>query len=171
MISSADSTVDNPTEELPDGVIEIHDPEIDPAQIMEQIRDRVRQRRKESDYPRRMLPMFGAAAYPGEPEKGDPELYYHLRQANELYYQIGVEATLASSPATRLPILGPVWKLIRREAHNLVLFYLGKLTQQQVTVNRHLVSTLNRMVVQMQEQQAEIKTLRQELEQLQQASK
>ena len=154
--------------EIPNDLIEIHDPEIDLTQIMEQIRERIRQRREELGYPRKSFPKFGAAAYPGEPESGDfdTDLYYHLRRANDLYYQIGVESSLAPSPTTSLPVVGRLWGLIRREAHNLVLFYLGKSAQQQVAVNRHLVSTLNRMVTQLQQQQADLRELRDEIERL-----
>jgi hypothetical protein len=154
--------------EIPDDLIEIHDPEINQTQIMEQIRERIRRRREELGYPRQVFPTFGAAAYPGEPEgeSFDADLYYHLRKANDLYYQIGVDASLAPSPATQLPILGRLWKQIRREAHNLVLFYVGKLAQRQVAVNRHLVSTLNRMAVQMQGQQKELQSLHEEIERL-----
>jgi hypothetical protein len=161
-------TKDPMVEQVPDGIIEIHDPEIDTAQIMEQIRERIRRRRKELGYPRDKFPTFGAAAYPGEPESGDvdADLYYHLRRANDLYYQIGVESSLAPSPATSLPVVGRLWGLIRREAHNLVLFYLGKSAQQQVAVNRHLVSTLNRMVTQLQQQQVDLRALRDEIKRL-----
>ena len=154
--------------EIPNDLIEIHDPEIDLTQIMEQIRERIRQRREELGYPRQSFPKFGAAAYPGEPEGGDfdTDLYYHLRRANDLYYQIGVESSLAPSPTTSLPVVGRLWGLIRREAHNLVLFYLGKSAQQQVAVNRHLVSTLNRMVTQLQQQEADLRELRDEIERL-----
>lgn len=156
------------TPDIPDNLIEIHDPEIDPAQIMEQIRERIRRRREELGYPRQTFPTFGAAAYPGEPEgeNYDADLYYHLRKANDLYHQIGVNVSLAPSPVTRLPILGRLWKLIRREAHNLVLFYVGKLAQQQVAVNKHMVSTLNRMAVQVQEQKRQLETLRADIERL-----
>ena len=151
--------------EIPDDLIEIHDPEIDPAQIMEQIRERIRQRRLELGEPRQAFPTFGAAEYPGEPEGRDldAELYHHLRRANDLYYQIGVQVELAPSPATRLPLVGRVWEQIRREAHNLVIFYLGKLVRQQVAVNRHLVSTLNRMAAGSQAQQAELQAVRAEI--------
>ena len=154
--------------EIPNDLIEIHDPEIDLTQIMDQIRERIRQRREELGYPRQSFPKFGAAAYPGEPEGGDvdADLYYHLRRANDLYYQIGVESSLAPSPTTSLPVVGRLWGLIRREAHNLVLFYLGKSAQQQVAVNRHLVSTLNRMVTQLQQQQADLRALRDEIKRL-----
>lgn len=156
--------------QVPDDLIEIHDPEINPAQIIEEIRERIRRRREELGYPQKVFPVFGAAAYPGEPEGEDydADLYYHLRQANELYYQIGVEISLAPSPITRLPILGWLWQRVRREAHNLVLFYLARLVQRQVAVNRHLVSTLNRMVVQLQEQQRELRSLREEVHRLKQ---
>lgn len=153
-----------------DGVIEIHDPEIDVSQIMEKIRERMRHRREELGYASQTFPAFGATAFPGEPASGEYEadLYYHLRRANELYYQIGVETMLAPSPATRIPVVGWLWGMVRREAHNLVLYYLGKLTRQQATVNRHLVSTMNRMTVQLREQHAELQTLRAKVEQLRQ---
>jgi hypothetical protein len=152
--------------QIPDDLIEIHDPEIDPDQIMEQIRARILRRREELGRPRETFPVFGAAAYPGEPEGEDydEDLYYHLRKANDVYYQIGVEPSLSPSPATRLPIVGRLWKQIRQEAHNLVLFYLGKMTQRQVAVNRHLVSTINRLAVRLQEQQQEIRSLREKIE-------
>ena len=154
--------------DISDDLIEIHDPEIDPAQIVDEIRERIRRRREELGYPQVEFPPFGAAAFPGEPEGEDfdPDLYYHLRKVNDLYYQIGVDASLSPSPVTQLPVLGRLWGRIRREAHNLVLFYLGKLARQQLAVNRHAVSTLNRMAVQLQEQQRELHALRGEIERL-----
>jgi hypothetical protein len=154
--------------EIPNDLIEIHDPEIDPDQIMAQIRERVRQRRNELGYPRQTFPPFGAVEYPGEPEEEDfdKDLYYHLRKANELYYHIEVEPSLSPSPATQIPILGRLWRMIRQEAHNLVLFYVGKLARQILAVDRHTVSTLNRMAVQLQEQQKQLQALREQLDTL-----
>ncbi|MBC7227605.1 MAG: hypothetical protein H5T61_10280 [Thermoflexales bacterium] len=155
-------------QETPGDLFEIHDSEIDPVQIMAQIRERIQRRREELGYPRQTFPTFGAAAYPGKPEgeEYDPDLYYYLRQANEHYYQLNVEMILVSSPRSRIPVIGPLLDRIRREAHNLVLFYVNKLTQRQVTVNRYLVSTLNRMAVQIQEQQRQIRALQEELRKL-----
>ncbi len=158
--------------EIPSDLIEIHDPEIDPAQIMEQIRERIRRRREELGYPSQAFPSFGAAEYPGEPvgEEYDADLYYHLRRANEQYHRLEVDLLLSPSPfssrLSAIPILGRWWERIRREAHQLVLFYLNRLAQQQVKVNRHLVSTLNRMAVQIQEQQRRIRSLEEELRRL-----
>jgi len=154
------------------GLIEINDPEIDPVRIMEEIRQRIRRRREELGYPLPIFPTFGSAAYPGEPEGEDYdiELYFHLRRANQTYHQVSVEAFIVPSPRSSIPILGPLWDRIRREAHNLVLFYVNKLAQRQVAVNRHLVSTLNRMAVQIQEQQRRIKALEEEVRKLREGS-
>jgi hypothetical protein len=155
--------------DVPDDLIEIDDPEIDVDDIMQEIRERIRRRREAMGYPRKSFPAFGAAAYPGEPETEDfdENLYYHLRKANDTYMTLVVEPVLSSSPATRIPILGRIWRQIRKEAHNLVLFYLGKLAGKQVLVNRHMVSTLNRMAAELQNQQAQVRELRREVKQLQ----
>lgn len=159
--------------EVSDDLIEIHDPEIDLAQIMGQIRERIRRRREELGYEKRTFPTFGAAAYPGEPDDVpyDPNLYHHLRLANETYAQVATGAMLAPSPATRIPVLGRLWQLIRGEVHNLVLFYVNRAIAHQTDTNRHLVSVLNRLTALSQEQQrvilalqAEIKALRQQKE-------
>jgi hypothetical protein len=151
--------------DIPDDLIAIDDPEVDPERIMDEIRARIHRRRQEFEAVDVHYPTFGAAAYPGEPEEGpfDADLYYHLRRANEAYLQVGVEPVLADSPATRLPLVGPLWARVRREAHNLVLFYLGELARQQGGVNRHLVSVLNRMAVQLREQEAELRALRKDV--------
>ena len=158
--------------EIPNDLIEIHDPDIDVEEIMKEIRERIRRRRQEMGYPQQQFPTFGAAAYPGEPEAEnyDEDLYYHLRKSNDVYSELDVNLMLSPSPAIRMPILGPLWKKIRKEAHNLVLFYLGKFAGKQVTVNRHMVSTLNRMALELQQQQTQIKNLTHEIEKLQEKS-
>ena len=159
--------------EIPDSLIEIHDPEIDPAQIMEQIRDRIRRRREELGHEQRVFPAFGAAACPGEPDDVpyDPDLYYHLRLANEVYTRAETAATLTPSLATRMPVLGRLWRLIRGEAHNLVLFYVNRAIAHQTSVNRHLVSALNRLTALSQEQQRTIVALQEEIAALRQQGK
>lgn len=168
--SGAESGADaqHPLPEL-DGLIEIGDPEVDPGRIMETIRERIRQRRQELGYDGRTFPVFGAAAYPGEPEgvAYDADLYHYLRLANDSFAAVDTEAVLASSPATRVPVLGRIWQLIRGGAHQLVLFYVNRAVTHQTDVNAHLVSVLNRMaaVIEQQERainqlQAEVKALR-----------
>ena len=157
---------------ISDDFIEIYDPEIDLSRIIEEIQERIRRRRKELGYPRPIFPVFGAASYPGEPKDDDYdiELYFHLRRANEIYHQIDVEPLIIPSIRSSIPILGPLWERIRREAHNLVLFYVNKLAQRQTRVNRHMVSTLNRLIIQIQEQQRRIRVLEEELRKLRESS-
>lgn len=164
---AADSGADAqaPLPEL-DGLIEIRDPEIDPGQIMETIRIRIRQRRKELGYDRRTFPVFGAAAYPGEPEgvAYDADLYHYLRLANDSFAAVETDAVLAPSPATRVPVLGRLWQLIRGGAHQLVLFYVNRAVAHQTDVNAHLVSVLNRMTAVGEQQQRAIDQLQAEVE-------
>jgi hypothetical protein len=154
--------------EIPDDLIEIHDPEIDPSAIIAQIRERVRVRRQEMGYENHVFPTFGATPYPGEPDRQpfDRDLYYHLRLANETYVQAETDPALAPSQATRIPVLGRLWALIRREAHNLILFYVNRAIAQQTDVNRHLVSVLNQLTVLCQKQQQELDRLQTMIETL-----
>jgi FkbM family methyltransferase len=54
--------------------------------------------------------------------------------------------TSFESPGTRLPVIGALWRLIRRPAHNLVLFYLNQLiasyneSQEQADVYLRVLS-------------------------------
>ena len=50
-----------------DTLIEIDDPAIDPAAVMNEIRRRIAQRRRELGYENRSFPSYGAAIYQGEP--------------------------------------------------------------------------------------------------------
>lgn len=156
--------------DIPDDLIEIRDPEIDAAEIMEQIRERVRKRREKLGVERRSFPTLGVAVCPDEPDDipHDPNLYYHLRLANDTYAQVETEAVLAPSPATRVPVLGRLWRLIRAEAHNLILFYVNRVVTHQTAVNRQLVSVANHLTALGQEQQRTILLLQAEIETLRQ---
>lgn len=151
--------------EIPDDLIEIRDPEIDPAQIMQEIRRRVAQRRQEAGYDDKRFPTYGGIGYPGEPSDMpyDLDLYHSLRAANEQYAHFDLEPNLAPSPATRLPIVGRLWSTIRQEVHRLVLFYVNRAIRHQVMVNRSLVQVVNRLTTLNQEQQRDLKSLRRQL--------
>jgi hypothetical protein len=165
----AETTGDAPPDGVPDNLIEIHDPEIDPQAIMEEIRRRIRQRRAELGYDQRAFPAFGAAVVMPEPPADiahAPNLYHHLRLANRLYAEVETGPVLAVSPATRLPVVGRLWQLIRAQAHNLVLFYVNRAVGHQVGVNRYLVNVLNELTTLSQEQQRSIGALEAELAEL-----
>jgi hypothetical protein len=160
---STDNLTTNPTADLPtDDLIEINDPEIDPQAIMTEIRQRIQERRASAGYDNRTFPAFGAAMICPEPPDGlpySPDLYHHLRQVNSLYSEVETTSILAPSPATRVPILGRFWKLIREQAHGLVLFYVNRSLGHQVKVNRHLVSIVNALTEENQDLQRRLTAL------------
>lgn len=145
-------------------LIEIRDPEIDSAAIMQRIRERLEQKRREGVLVDRRFPRFGVALMPEEPAGDhDVELYYHLQRSNDTCADIGVDISLADSPFTRMPVVGPVWAKMRRQVHGLIVYYIGLLSRKQARVNTHVVSTMNRLVTTMQGQSEEIERLRAEL--------
>ena len=163
----------NILDDLPDDLLEIRDPEIDPEQIMSRIRERIHQRRSELGYEPGQFPSFGGIVFPGKPDDipYDPNLYYHLETANKIYLEVDTEPLLTSSPATRIPVLGRFWTLLRFAAHQLALFYVNRAITQQTNINRHMISTLNLLTATTQEQQRaimdleeEVKILREKLE-------
>lgn len=152
-----------------DDLIEIRDPEIDADAIMAEIRSRIRERRREAGNDERSFPTFGAATpYPGVPDEVSPEagLYYHLWLVNQTYNQVETAPLLAASAATQLPLLGTLWKLIREQAHQLVLFYVNRFVSQQTNVNRHLVSVANELTREIQEQREQLRALQEEVARL-----
>lgn len=151
-----------------DDLIEIHDPEIDPAVVMAEIRERIQKRRKELGYVPPNFISFDGARYPGQPEDVpyDADFYYHLEQANELYIEAETETAILPSPATSIPVLGRLWSFVRTQAHGLVLFYVNRAVLRQVNVDRELVSTLNRLAEMHVEQQRTIMKMQAELDAL-----
>jgi hypothetical protein len=160
-------------EELPDGFFEIRDPQVDLGNIMAQIRQRIQERRRAYGYETRTFPAFGTAAHLGESDdiKFDSTLYHHLRVVNEIYANAETAPNLSPSPATRVPVLGRLWQVIRYQAHSLVLFYVNRDIAWQVNVDRHIISTLNRLAALTQEQQCEITALQAQLVTLQAAER
>ena len=159
--------------EIPNDLVEIHDPEVDPAALMAQIRERIQRRREMMGGDQHVYSLFDATACPDEPEDvpSDPQLYHHLRRANELYPLFDAELVLAPSPLTRVPLLGVLWKRLRPSLHTLILLYVNRLGAQQANVNRHLVSAVNQLTVLCQQQQRAILALEAEVQALRQQTK
>lgn len=107
---------------------------------------------------------FGVAEFPAQPkDSGNAELHRHLREVNAEFADLHNEPILAESPATRVPVLGKIWASVRQHAHELVLFYVNRGTFHQLSVNRRLVSVVNLLTAQLEEQRAEIAQLRRDL--------
>jgi hypothetical protein len=161
------SDKDAVTGDLPaNDLIEIHDPEIDPEAIMAKIRARIQERRTQLGYVRPQFSTFGGSVLPDRPNDiaYDPELFDHLELVNEQYTKVPSESNLQPSPATRVPLLGSLWAMIREQAHGLVLFYTNRTSSHQTGVNREIISILNGLTTLNIEQQRRIERLESELE-------
>ena len=155
------------TGELPaDDLIEIHDPAIDPAEIMAKIRERIQLRRAELGYETQRFISFGGAQFPGRPDDVpyDPDFYDHLEMANELYLQVDTEIDLQSSPATRVPILGHLWGSIREQVHHLAIFYANRAVIHQANVDREIIGVLNKLASINLEQERALMKLQDEID-------
>jgi hypothetical protein len=151
--------------------LELNDPEISAEALTTALDERVRQRRAKLGPVERAVPAFGTAVpCPQQPANLDhpPTLYHHLRQANDLYGRPATALVLAASPATRVPLLGRLWAMIREQAHSLVLFYVNRSLAHQTTINRHTISAVNQLTLLSQEQQRTIHRLEQEIGRLRQ---
>ncbi len=153
--------------DLPDDFVQLADSELSAGALMARIRAQLAERKTAQGAGLRPLPQFGVAGMPDEPAGAghDPTLYHHLRLANERFNEMPSEAVLASSPATRVPVIGRWWAMIRRHAHDLVLYYVNRGMQHQLGVNRNIISVLNLLVRQNEAQRAEIDALRRQLSQ------
>ena len=153
-----------------DNLIEIDDPQIDPDQIMAEIRRRIQKRRQELGYEPQRFITYGGAQFPGRPDDlpYDPDLYNHLEMANKLYLEVETEVNLQPSASTRMPILGRLWGPIREQAHNLPLYYVNRAIIHQSNVNREIIGVLNKMTAINLEQQRAIIKLQDEIEMLRQ---
>lgn len=149
--------------------LQIHDKKIDSEALVTEVERRVEERRAELGVSHIVFPTFGhMSAYPEPPLNEVPynlNLYYYLKQANR-ESSSGVAPVLVPSPATRVPILGRLWQLVRAEFHQLVLFYVNKSVSEQNKLNVNVISTLNELTRVTQLQQAEINKLRAELHSL-----
>ena len=99
----------------------------------------------------------------------DHSVYDHLFQALSAFDQSRVDPSL--SP-TFIPVIGPLWHGIRRQAHKLVLYYLDQLSRKQIYFNRQITKTAEGIVQSLEAEprpadlQAEIATLQQQVMEL-----
>lgn len=148
--------------------LEIHDEIVTSEALVQEIEARVARRRAELGPVKLIFPTFGHISTFPDPRPDDrlnPHLYYYLKRINETSPP-AVEPVLAPSPATRMPVVGRLWRQIRGEVHNLVLFYVNRSVQDQNRLNVDLISALNELTRVVQAQQAEIDSLRAELSRL-----
>ena len=150
-----------------ESIVEIRDPEVDVDAIMAELRHRLDARRAELGDEEPTYPPFGLAPLPDPPAglPHDAALYQELRILNATFNNAETAPNLAQSPATQVPVAGKVWGVLRRQVHELILFYVNRQLAHQVTVNRSLVSVLNRLTAELAEQRRDLEALRAEIEQ------
>ncbi len=131
-------------------IVQIDDPEIDVETIMARIREGLVAHALDQAVE---FPTFAIAQVKqGESTRFSEELYYQLEQANLNYDQIWVELSLVED---QLPLVGQFVNRFKRELHRLVVYYVNRLGERQVTMNDALVRTLNALVRHLEDDTAE----------------
>jgi hypothetical protein len=80
-----------------------------------------------------------------------PAFYEALYQASLAQSELGVKLHVTRSA---VPIAGPLLQWLRGKLHELVLFYVNQVAQQQAQVNEHLLAAIS-LLGQELEQEAE----------------
>lgn len=145
--------------------LEIHDSEISSDELVDEIERRVQLRREALGRVRLAFPSFGTMSPFPEPPSDrqyNPNLYHHLRRANEMEPPL-TAPVLVDSPATQLPVFGRFWRMIRGQVHELILFYVNRFVGYESKMNSHIISSINELTRIVQVQQEEIQSLRDEL--------
>ena len=158
----------NRGQSIPEDLVEIPGSESESQRLMARVVKQVENRRSELGIDPVQFPSFEGVPYPGRPENSeyDPDLYHHLKLLNSYYLDVKTEPELQPSPATRIPVIGRIWQLIRDQAHDLVLFYVNRAVTHEVDIDRHMVSVLNSLTVANANQQKLINQLRNELDRM-----
>lgn len=142
------------------GWLEFHDEAVTAVTLMAQIEARLKRRREAHDRITPQFPTFGYISAMPEPPtpQNAPNLYYHLRQLNQMDTP-ETTAVLVPTSSTRRPIIGRFWRLVRQQFHHLILFYVNRSQAYNSRANYHLVSVLNELTRLIQAQQQEIERL------------
>jgi hypothetical protein len=111
---------------------------VDIETIMQDIRQQVLERKLPSQ-----------ANKPIKGENLPPEFYEHLHQAILAQNELGVKIQLVKS---NMPLLGGLINRFRAMFHQLVIFYVQRMTEQQAEINRHLLGALMAISQHLEEQ-------------------
>jgi hypothetical protein len=149
--------------------IEISDPQISAEELAAQVEQRLQQRRAELGPVTRHFPVFQLQAPELESNAGQQSdaRYTRLRDALRQLQELPpppTHAVLAPSPATRLPLVGRFWQLLRSQAHQLVLFYVNRQLAHQAQSNLLAANVLKELSALLLAQQQELDQLRARLE-------
>lgn len=144
--------------------LKITDPQWDDNTLAAEIEQRTQQRNAELGA---LTPTFPAMSndglhLPSATEKVAPQLYQQLK-ALQQRKPVETGVLLADSPATGIPIIGRIWRMVRGSLHELVLFYVNRLVRDQAQREGHLLNIVNELTRLTVQQEQEIGRLRDEL--------
>ncbi len=123
---------------VPDDFLELDDPVL-AAALAARLRERLAGRPAQWEADRPQLADFaGDATLDGL----DPAVAEALVRAGALLDAQETGPVLAPSPATALPLLGPIWRRVRGAAHQLVLFYVNRQAARASQVQRQIIVAL-----------------------------
>ncbi len=98
------------------------------------------------------------------PAIGSKAIAHHLKAARTALANVETQPNLAPSPATATPVLGNLWGRIRGQMHELVLFYVNRFGGTSGRVDGQLIEAIEELTALVEQQQAEIESLKAERE-------
>ncbi len=144
--------------------VEAMSEEIDVEALMERIRQQVREKREEAVEPQ-PEEVFGISS--NQLSTLDEDLKEDLSWLSQNPV-VWVSLQLSEEPPKRIPLFTRLWKIVRRQAHELVIFYVNTLAVRQSKINARVAKVLSRLVKRLYEPSVdpEISRLRSEVDEL-----
>lgn len=99
---------------------------------------------------------------PPATEQIAPQLYQQLKALNERP-PVSTALDLAESPATGIPVIGRLWRTVRRGLHELVLFYVNRVVREQAQRESHLLNIVQELTTLAVQQEQEIAQLKKQV--------
>jgi hypothetical protein len=80
-----------------------------------------------------------------------PEFYEHLYDASLVQSQLGVKMYVTKS---NIPLLGGLIDRVRAMFHQLVIFYINQIAEQQAEINGHMLQALSALSQYIEEEES-----------------
>lgn len=144
-------------------VIEIRDPEINVEEIMNRIRERIRQRREQAQREGLDYDRLVEGDLPHTVGKLPGDLYYELHQACTTADAIGVSLAMRDR---RFPVLNSLLFRVENLLHQLVVKYVNQLAGHQITFNRSTAQVLSGYARALEERETRLESLEQQVKEL-----
>lgn len=116
--------------------------EVNIEEIMQEIRQHILAKK---DAPNQS----GSTIVPLAGKRLPPEFFEHLYQANLVFDQIGIKMLVTK---TNVPIIGWLLDKLRVKIHELMLFYVNQLAEQQIQFNTHMLQAMSLLTQNLEEE-------------------